>query len=258
MVILKLDVVCTKCGANIKRYKTKGGMHFCNMDCKASWQRDQKPVNKEWLYQKYIVEGLSSYEIAEIVKRDPKRVYEWLVNEGIETRKRGTGWEKREGFNWHLRGEDPPFKGKHHTEEFKENKRILRLKDGHVPYLKNGKHWLKYPGAKPASWRGGISPDRQAEYSSQEWKDAVKAVWKRANAICELCGKDHRLVDKNEEKFNIHHMYPFVSYKFLRKNPDNLVLLCKKCHLFIHSKKNVDKKFILKEMILPSWLISQK
>ena len=30
----------------------------------------------------------------------------------------------------------------------------------------------------------------------------------------------------------------------LRAEPDNLVLLCKKCHLFVHSRKNKTSEFI--------------
>ena len=41
---------------------------------------------------------------------------------------------------------------------------------------------------------------------------------------------------------------------YLRTNPDNLALLCMDCHLFVHSKKNVNREFMLKKGTLPDWL----
>ena len=35
-------------------------------------------LDKDWLYQKYVVEGLSTYDIGKIVGRNPKNVYNKL------------------------------------------------------------------------------------------------------------------------------------------------------------------------------------
>src|SRR3546814_8261392 len=56
------------------------------------------------------------------------------------------------------------FKGLNHTKENKDLFRELRLKDGRVPYLKDGKHWLSHEGAKPSSWKGGV---RSEEHTSE-------------------------------------------------------------------------------------------
>lgn len=47
-----------------------------------------KPVSREWLVQKYTIDGLSTRKIASIVNRDPKTVYDWLISLGIEPRRR--------------------------------------------------------------------------------------------------------------------------------------------------------------------------
>lgn len=208
--------------------------------------------NKDWLYQKYIVEKLSANDIAKIVHHDPKTVWTWLRKFGIQTRPRGTN--QPDGFCYWKFGKPSPFKGKKQSEKAKEHLRALRKADGHVPYLKNGVHWLKTPGAKPASWKGGVAPQRSLEYSKRSWKSAVKAVWKRANAKCELCGKDYRTVDRSKEKFNVHHVYSFAEFKYLRDNPDNLMLLCSRCHKFVHSKKNKLEICLTKEGTLPPWI----
>ena len=64
------------------------------------------------------------------------------------------------------------------------------------------------------------------------------------------------LIDKNlhidslyEEgyKLHVHHVIGFAN-KEIRADANNLVLLCVKCHRFVHSKKNINGEFIGKEV----------
>jgi hypothetical protein len=253
---VRLNVACENCAKPLFRYKTKSSRHYCNINCKSEWQREQKPVDKEWLYQKYVVEKLSANDIAKIVNRNSKRVWEWIRDYGIETRPRGNNFDK--DAYW-ATGKPNPFEGKKHSVETRVLLRGISLKDGRVPYLnKFGIHHMKDKiGEKSPNWNGGSTPQRQAMYCTEIWKEAVKAVWKRDDAICQSCRLDSRTVKRKQTKFHIHHLYPFVHYKHLTTVPSNLILLCAKCHRFVHSKKNIDKKFMLKEMTLPKWLISK-
>ena len=223
------ETKCSFCGKPVIRKQVMTA-YYCDINCKASWQKLQKPVTKEWLVDAYLGKGLNCTEIAHIVKRDPKSVWNWLKDLGIETRKRG------KTDNWKF-VKNPYWKGKKLPQEMKSKIRAASLKDGRVPYLKNGKHWMHETGRKPASWRGGITPDRQALYSSLEWKECIKEVWKRDNATCQRCGLDHRIKGKGERKFHIHHINSF-SIKEDRAKVSNLVLLCHPCHMWIHSKQN--------------------
>ena len=247
----KITCQCTYCGKPIKRYPSKSGNYFCDQNCKAEYPQLQKPISKEELYDLYIEQRLSANKIAEIVHRDPKRVWEWLKEYDIPTRPRGTD----HGQCFH-RGEPSRFKGKHLSEESKDKIRQARMKDGHVPYLINGIHWLHATGKKPPSWKGGVTPERQKIYSSKKWKQCVKEVWKRDNAICQMCGEKYNLMDRSKH-FHIHHMYSFAEFPYLRMNPDNLVLLCPNCHHFVHSKKNVNNDFMTKPMTIPEWLYTR-
>lgn len=228
--------ICKFCGKEI-HYRTP--RMYCDINCKAEWQRTQKPATKEWLYQKYIVEGLSANAIAEIVHRDPKQVWRWIRDYGIETRKRGYAnpevqFKKGESY----------WTGKKHDDAFKEKIRQARLKDGHVPYLVNGQHYLKGKrGAETNNWKGGITPQRQQVYGTEEWKIAVKTVWKRDAGICQRCGRKATTEDKKKKNFDIHHIVSFENVE-LRTEPTNLVLLCEECHYFVHSKKNEKGEFI--------------
>lgn len=242
----KKKVFCSVCSSQLLRVTWNYGRNreiknfFCDNGCKGKWQimeREKMGFTKEWLEAEYLEKGKGANEIAKEIGRDPKRVWEWIRDYGIPTRPRGS--DKNQQFK---KGDESPFKGRTHTREARERFRQLRLEDGRVPYLKNGKHWLKHKNAKHPNWKGGLTPERQAFYASDEWKVAVKEVWKRDNAICQRCGKSHN-GDRNGGAFHIHHIVSF-SIKSLRSDPENLVLLCKNCHLFIHSKKNINKDYI--------------
>jgi hypothetical protein len=240
----RIEVKCTSCRSRLSRrpLRPKDGKQiinfFCDNACKARWQREQKEYNKDWLYQKYIVEKLSAKEISLLVNRNPKRVWEWLKDYGIPTRPRGSNEVVHFQVGHKLRV------GCTLSDAQKEQLRQCRIKDGGVPYLKNGVHHLKGKrGEETPNWKGGITPERQSFYASQEWKDACQKVWKTSDAKCQLCGLDYRSVDSNQIKFHIHHIVSFMNVD-LRANPQNLVLLCRDCHLFVHSKRNVTKKFI--------------
>lgn len=243
---VRKDVHCSFCDAPINRVAWNYGKNraittfFCNNECKGKWQvlqRENLGFTREWLVNEYITNGKSGDQIAKEIGRDPKRVWEWLVNYGIPTRPRGTDYG-----NCFKKGMVSTFKGKSHTVEAKLKIREARVRDGGVPYLKNGIHWLKHEGAVSPMWKGGITPERQAFYSSEEWSDAVKDVWKRDNAICQRCGKKHNQKTVRGT-FHIHHVVSF-KVKELRAKVSNLVLLCYECHKFVHSKKNINDEFL--------------
>jgi hypothetical protein len=242
---MRKKVECSFCGKEIVRQTWNYGRDspidnfFCGNGCKGKWQikqRESLGFTKEWLESEYLEKGKSANMIAREIGRDPKSVWRWITDYGIKTRPRGNFYNQ--GFK---KGGCSPFKGKVHSIESRNKIRKKCLEDGRVPYLINGEHWLKATGRKPASWAGGISPDRQAFYSTEEWCSAVKAVWKRDKGVCQRCGVKHN--EGNRGTFHIHHIVSFL-VKSKRSDVDNLVLLCKKCHLFIHSNKNKDKLLI--------------
>lgn len=236
----KKTVVCNNCSEPILRHPSKTGKHFCNKFCKGAWQTKQREAlgyTKEWLHNEYFTKQKSANQIAREIKRDPKRVWEWIVDYGMKLRPRGTDYGQ--AFK---KGMPSAFKGKRHTQEAKAFFKKQAKADGRVPYLKNGEHWLKQAGVRPPSWRGGITPERNAFYASEEWAAAVKGVWRRDMAICQRCRKNHNTEDQRG-RFHIHHIISF-RVKSERSNIDNLVLLCAKCHRWVHSKKNINKEYI--------------
>lgn len=241
----KQKVDCSTCGKELKRWLinpvTKKPIlnFFCDNNCKGLWQKRQREsfgYTKEWLISEYITNKKSANQIAIEIGRDSKRVWEWIRDYGIETRKRGHDTS-------HLPKDGSTFKGKKHSEKTKKILSEISLKDGRVPWGKNNPHPYKGKKGKDTNnYKGGLTPERQAFYSSKEWVNAVKEVWKRDKAICQKCKKSHNETN-NRGTFHIHHIISFQVREF-RSNIDNLVLLCEKCHRWVHSNKNIEKQFI--------------
>lgn len=209
------DVTCAECAAPLRRRLINPNtlqsikQFFCGFDCKAAWQRRARPVTREWLEQKYIVEKLDCGAIAKLVKRNSKRIWEWLRDDGIPTRPRGALTSKS-GF---IKGEPSRFLG----------------------------HKQK-SGPDSPHWQGGITPQRQALYASDEWRMAVKIVYARDRKSCRRCGVPQKISALMGMKMHVHHIVGF-RVKELRTVVSNLILLCKSCHLFVHSKRNVNHDF---------------
>lgn len=179
--------------------------------------------DRDWLYQKYIIEQKNCTEIGREVSRDPKTVWQWLKNNKIQTRKRGADSSPGTFKKNHKYGV-----GRIQSEVTREKIRQARIKDGHVPYLKDGIHWLKHEGAISPNYQGGVTPMRQQIYSSEEWARCVREVWIRDKYTCQDCGLNQN--DNKNISFHIHHIKSFAKYPHLRTETKNLILLCPQCH----------------------------
>jgi 5-methylcytosine-specific restriction endonuclease McrA len=134
------------------------------------------------------------------------------------------------------------FRGRKHTPETKKKIHDARIRDGHVPYLKGGVHWLRgKKGAEHPSYRGGSTPERQVFYSTPEWIECAKAIRKRDLNTCQRCNR--KALPKERTSFHIHHIDSFT-IKSRRLAHDNLILLCRDCHLWVHSKKNASRELL--------------
>lgn len=248
------DVNCNFCNKLINRQIWNYGKNqpiknfFCDNKCKGSrqkLQRERLGYTKDWLFSEYIEKEKTANQIAREIGRDPKRVWEWLRDYEIPTRSRGS----QDNGHHFKKGHDSAFKGMNHTKESKEKIRIKSIEDGRVPYLCNGIHWLHAnKDRKPASYKGGIAGERQSYASTIPWKKASIAVWVRDNSTCQNCGKEKDFTFKKGD-FHIHHIVPFSQSKELRSDLDNLILLCKVCHRWVHSKANKQMLFIASPLV---------
>ena len=170
------------------------------------WRPPQPFRDKAWLLEEYSVKERSTGEIAAQFGVTDAAILFWLRKHEIPRR---TIHEVRSVKHWGLTGEANPMFGKR--------------------------------GAEVPGWKGGITPLRNALYSSSAWQQAVQVVWSREQGHCQRCGKhDDREAQKS---FHIHHIVHY-SYVPLMAEPTNLVLLCHACHGWVHSKHNTEGRWM--------------
>ena len=172
---------------------------------KGTHWRSPKPYwDNAWLYTEYIVDKKSAEEIADEQGCSENNILYFLKKHKIKTR---TISEARIVKHWGITGEQNGMFGR--------------------------------TGIENPNWKGGICPERQALYASQKWKKTIKKLWKRDKATCQKCN----WMPSKHGKLHAHHILGFGAQN-LRTNLRNLVLLCKKCHSFVHSKANIQRQFL--------------
>jgi predicted nucleic acid-binding Zn ribbon protein len=82
----------------------------------------------------------------------------------------------------------------------------IKLSINHIGLLAKEKHW---------NWQGGIT---LMEYGNEWTKKLRDVIRKRDKFICQICYKNG---------FVVHH----IDYNKKNNNPDNLITLCRSCHV---------------------------
>lgn len=168
------------------------------------WRERGIHWDRDWLYCEYVTKSRSASDIATDAGCTENNILYWLAKHGIPRRAMR---EIRAKKTWGLRGASNGMYGQ--------------------------------TGDKNPRWKGGCTPERQAFYSSPEWVDAVKSVWSRDRGVCRECGV------KSSRK-DAHHIHHIASFRFKETRCDlaNLVLLCPRCHRWVHSRRNIERKWL--------------
>jgi hypothetical protein len=195
-------------------------------------------LERDWLYQKYVVENLSTYDIGKLVSRDPKRVYEKLIDFGIPTRPRGHNLANGDSYMSQPNAVNP-FQGKTHSEETR--KTLSEKASIKKPWLRGKANGMSgRTGESNPNFKDGSAPERQRLYASGDWKELVRAVYKRDNYHCARCGSPHT----GTRSLCAHHVKPWAGNPALRFDMDNLITLCRLCHHWVHSKENAAREYL--------------
>ncbi len=154
---------CKWCGKEFKVPGNNPGI-YCSRACKSEWQRTQKPVDYDWLYEKYAIEKLSAPKIARIVGRDPKRIWQWLYDYGIPIRPRGSDSKETQYPLGHKLGV-----GRVVSEETCKKHSEIAKASGRVPYDPAVGSYMKgKKGSDVPSWKGGVTPIHERIRNSAE------------------------------------------------------------------------------------------
>ena len=95
-------------------------------------------------------------------------------------------------------------------------------------------------GANNPAWKGGTTPERQRIYRSQAWKRSVRVAYLRDGYTCQRCGA----TKQGYRSLHAHHVRSWAEHPSLRLDVDNLVTLCNRCHVWVHSLANVAGQFL--------------
>jgi hypothetical protein len=176
------------------------------------WRPHQRFRERAWLEREYVERQRSAADIGRDFGVRCTAIFFWLERHGIPRRSMS---DSRKVKRWGARGAANPMYGKR--------------------------------GAQVPSWKGGVTPERQAFYSTPEWQAAAVTVYQRDSGSCQRCGRQPR-GRAGKKQMHIHHIVSFAVVA-LRSELTNLVLLCTKCHRFVHSRANAAGEFVGKEVI---------
>lgn len=187
-------------------------------------------VSKEWFIDHYVNQTLSTVECARLLSCHPNTVRRWLKRYGIETRV-------------NLNGVLNPMFGKtgklHHNYNSIEKRCPVCGKLFTVPMYDVGKRqtcswecrnqWWKDTGKQAGDnnphWCGGFDYRR-----GFGWREVKRFVRKRDGYQCTKCGITEQELGR---RLDVHHKTPYKNFEndHLANHPDNLVSLCKSCHM---------------------------
>lgn len=178
--------------------------------------------NKEWLEDKYIKGKLTQSKIAELCGVSDPTICREFKKFDIPVRSHSEMLKGRSLSRKHKKnlsksrkgkyvGENNSFFGKHHSE--KSKKKMGNTKKISGRYLKEDN----------PNWRGGLS----SELYTVDWTETLKrSIRERDRYTCQLCGKEPSII--------VHH----IDYNKRNCNPNNLITLCRKCHIKTNFKRN--------------------
>lgn len=195
-------------------------------------------LDPDWLRTKYIDEEMSTYDIAKIVGRDPKRIYQKLIDFGIPTRPRGLNLKGNDHWS-RIPGMDPSFLGKKHSESTKQKIREASCRPN--PKLRGeGNGMFGRTGEQNPNYKGGSSPERQRLYSSGVFKSVIRRVYARDSYRCRRCGS----FGNGPRGIHAHHVKSWAEHPGSRFDVDNLITLCRPCHAWVHSRSNDLREYL--------------
>lgn len=164
---------------------------------------------KDWLYQKYNIEKLSSLKIAKICNVHKGTILNWLNVFGIKTR------TTSEALKGQRRGS---------RSEWIKSKISKKLKGHPVSFETRRKMSEAKKGEKHPRWKGGTGYPNYVLMKKMRIK-----ILKEMKNKCGSCRK---------EAHQIHH----IDFSKDNHKRENLMILCPSCHKVIHINHKIEEK----------------
>lgn len=203
--------------------------------------------DRDWLYQRYVIEELGGKAIAELTGTTDAAVYHWLHKHGIDRRPtskavaasniRRTGWKSPRDAS----GENNPnWRGGPLTIYCDWCNGPIERQPSLIAehnfcncdclhtWLRDGNR----DGEKNANWKGGISTD--PGYSDEFNGELKEQIRSRDDYICQACGMTEvESVDRHGRVLGIHH----IDYDKTNNEENNLITLCVRCNSLANTNR---------------------
>jgi AraC-like DNA-binding protein len=183
-------------------------------------------LDKDWLFEKYITESLSTRKIAEIVGCSSRTISLRLRQLGISTRTRG----EKSGLN--KNGREVPCSNECGKSVYRKLSRLKR----YSTFFCSWKCEKEYQ-----SKTRRISSFEEGWRRYKEYRKWCRDIRKRDN-VCKKCG--------SSEKIACHHILEAKDYPSLVYDITNGIALCQSCHIEIHRQGSENFIKSLQEAIL--------
>lgn len=174
----------------------------------------------EWLNAKYNEDGLTTYEISNILGCNEESVRKNMKRMGISRRSKGTRYvvDKVRSREW--------LYNQYVTLNKTQEQIAEELDCGSTVICK----WVRmHKIHKDTRWSHNDWKESKGQRNSLEYNRWRKKVYAKDDFICTNCGSNKRL--------QAHHIKPFAHYKHLRYEVTNGITLCINCHRRIHSRR---------------------
>jgi len=170
-----------------------------------AYRKPRPHWEREWLVREYIERQRSTGDIAADIGCTDANVLFWLRKHGIPRRSISAA---RLTKKWGAHGAANPMHGK--------------------------------TGALNPRYVDGSSPERQRMYARTEGREFIRRVYARDDHKCCRCGGPKA----GPRSLHVHHVKPWAGNPALRFDETNVVTLCRPCHGFVHSNRNVTREFL--------------
>lgn len=170
------------------------------------WRKKNPHWDKSWLMKYYYEKQLSAAKIAKIADCTENNIFYWMDKHGIKRRSISESISLVDG--WGLKGE------------------------------KNGMYGRI--GEDNPNYKDGSSPERQKLYARGKGTEFIKQALKKDNYKCQRCGNEQ----STDNPLHVHHIKPWAGNPEYRFDLENVIVLCRNCHRWVHSKKNKCKIYL--------------
>jgi len=242
--------ICEQCGKVFQRYETarqrQAKHHFCSRECRALWE--QGANNPSW---KGGQPGKTSRTCDQCGKSFSR--YETARQRNAShhfcCRKCSDEWHRGPNhYNWQRPALNVPFELVLTCEQcgtkYREREVWARHRRHHFCSRECFYQWHR--GSNHANWRGGIAAVYEAERKA--WEQRAEYIGWRTRALlghvdCRLC------CEASAEPLHVHHILSFKDYPEYRVDDRNALVLCRRCHEWLHSNDGKSKRLELERKL---------